>query len=161
MFLSRLAQPGVSQTSNGGLENGMHPPAVSWGMVVVCLYLDMLLFSSPLSHHLVGRNLSLMSGQETRGTRFLVCLCVGSTPVYISIGNWIPRTRYLSTGGTAAKVCTCVHWRGISCRRLSRARVTRVSCTQVYLIEGSVGRSPCVVRSFNDGGQIRPLPAVN
>ena len=28
---------------------------------------------------------------------------------------------------------------------------------QVYLAEGSVGRSPCVVRPSNYGGQIRPI----
>ena len=31
LFLSRLAQPGVSQISKGGLENGGHTPAVRWG----------------------------------------------------------------------------------------------------------------------------------
>ena len=68
LFLLRLARSGVSQTSNGGLENGIHTQAVSWGGVMICLYLDILLLSTPLSHHLVGRNLSLLPGQETLGT---------------------------------------------------------------------------------------------
>ena len=67
LFLSRLAQPGISQTSNGGLENGIHTQAVSWGVVMICLYLDISLLSTPLSHYLVGRNLGLLPGQETLG----------------------------------------------------------------------------------------------
>ena len=36
-FLSRWAQPGASQTSQGGLANAMHPQAVSWVVVLICL----------------------------------------------------------------------------------------------------------------------------
>ena len=54
MFLSRFTQPGVSQTSNGGLENGIHTQAVSWGVVTIRLYLDIWLLSIRLYHHLVG-----------------------------------------------------------------------------------------------------------
>ena len=33
LFLSRLAQPGFCQASQGGLENGMHTHVVSWVVV--------------------------------------------------------------------------------------------------------------------------------
>ena len=63
----RLVQLEVSQTSNGELENGIRTQAVSWGVVMICLYLDILLLSTPLSHQLVGRSLCLLPGQETIG----------------------------------------------------------------------------------------------
>ena len=50
----RLVQLEVSQTSNGGLESGIHTQAVSLGVVMIRLYLDILLLSSPLSRHLVA-----------------------------------------------------------------------------------------------------------
>ena len=43
LFLSRFASPGVSQTNNGLLENGMHTQTVSWGVVIMCRYLDIWL----------------------------------------------------------------------------------------------------------------------
>ena len=63
----RLVQLEVSQTSNGELENGIRTQAVSWGVVMICLYLDILLLSTPLSHQLVGRSLCSLPGQETIG----------------------------------------------------------------------------------------------
>ena len=46
----------------------IHTQAMSWGVVMICLNLDMLRSSTPLYHHLVGRNLRLLPGQETLGT---------------------------------------------------------------------------------------------
>ena len=129
----RLARSGVSQTSNGGLGNGIRTQAVSRGVVMICLYLDILLLNTPLSLYLVGRNLRLLPGQETLGTtpkEYVSCL--RSCPIHHSTfpeGSWMPRTLYLSKGVTAAKACTSMHLRGISCRRFSRAKVPKVSCT--------------------------------
>ena len=53
MFLSRLDQPGGSQTSHGGLENGMHTQEVSWVVVLICISLAIWLLSTPLYHRLV------------------------------------------------------------------------------------------------------------
>ena len=59
-----------------------------------------------------------------KGAGFLFAF-VPDPPKTFPKGNWISRRRYLSTGDTVAKVCTYMHWRGISCRRLSRARATK------------------------------------
>lgn len=40
LFLSRLVQPGVSQTSLGGLAYGMYAQAESWVVVLICLSRD-------------------------------------------------------------------------------------------------------------------------
>ena len=65
-----------------------------------------------------------------KGVGFLSAF-VSDPPQYIPVGELDTETRFLSQGGIAAKVHTYIHWRGISCRRLSRARAIRVYCTGV------------------------------
>ena len=68
-----------------------------------------------------------------KGLGFLSAF-VSNPPQYIPVGELDtekPKTRYLSTGGTAAKVYIYMHWRGISCRQFSRVRATRAFCTGV------------------------------
>ena len=64
---------------------------MSWRVVLIYLYLEILLLSMPLSHNFVGRNLSLLPGQETLGTTrkgvgFLSAF-VPDPPQYIPVGE--------------------------------------------------------------------------
>ena len=184
-----LAQPGVSQTSKGGLENGVHTPAVSWGLDSISLYLDSH-SSTPLSHYLLGRNPMLLPGQETPGTtrkengKFPVYFCVGPTPVHSRRGNGYRKLGTCRQGiqpRKCAHACIgvkfpaddsqeqeqhsreSVHMHALASNFLSTTLMSKSDkglFSAVYFAEGSVGRSPCAVRPSNDGGQILPLPAL-
>ena len=60
-------------------------------MVMICLYLDILLLSTPLSHHLVGQKPELTAwttdvGYYTKGVGFLSGV-VSDPPQYIPVGE--------------------------------------------------------------------------
>ena len=119
----------VSQTCNGGLQ--IHTQAVSWGRDMICLYESRpLAFNHTAVPSFRGSQpeftaVTRDAQYSPKGVGFL-SVFVSDPPQYIPVGQLdTEQTRYLSTGGTAAKVCTCMHWRGMSCRRLSRPRVIR------------------------------------
>ena len=103
-MLSRLARPGVSQTSNGVLESGIHTQAVSLGVVMIRLYLDILLLSSPLSRHFSGQKSEFTAWTRNaryyaKGVGFLSAF-VWDPPQYIPVqGELDTENSVLGDGG--------------------------------------------------------------
>lgn len=68
LFPLRLGHPGVNLPSQGGLERGVHPPAVRLLAVLACFPLDISLLSMlHLGRRLMGRSPFSSPGQETLG----------------------------------------------------------------------------------------------
>ena len=116
--LVEVDQPGINQISKRGWIMGSYP-----GGDLEIGY-DMPLSRQIAPTHTAAPSLNLGKKPEftdwTRDARYYaegigflsaMCRIYHST---FSWGNWIPKTRYLSTGGTAARVCTYTPWRGIS-----------------------------------------------
>lgn len=135
-FQLNFAQRGVSQTSQGGLERGVHTPAVSW---VVSIYLSRSILPSntTLCHRLMSWHLSLTPVQETPDitpTHYvgLLSLFASDLPHYVLLGKSHTEDSVCVARGASHTLVQRHTLAWNLCRRLSRARAIKTFFTGVF-----------------------------